>query len=61
MALRAAKELKEQHNVDAEVIDLRSIRPLDEAAILKSVKKTNRALLIDETSRSAGSAPRFRI
>jgi pyruvate dehydrogenase E1 component beta subunit len=54
MALRAAKELKEQHNVDAEVIDLRSIRPLDEAAILKSVKKTNRALLIDENKPFCG-------
>lgn len=47
-ALKAAEELKKEHNVDAEVLDLRSIRPLDEDAILKSVKKTHHALLVEE-------------
>ncbi len=54
MALKAAEELKDQHNIDAEVIDLRSIRPLDEAAILTSVKKTHRALLIEENKPYSG-------
>ena len=48
MALKAADLLKEKHNVNAEVIDLRSIRPLDEETILASVRKTNRVLLVEE-------------
>ena len=48
MALKSAIMLKEKHNINAEVIDLRSIRPLDEAAILASVRKTNRVLLVEE-------------
>ncbi len=53
-ALRAAEYLKKEHNVDAEVVDLRSIRPLDKETILKSVKKTNRALLIEENKPFCG-------
>jgi len=53
-ALKAAEKLKKDHNVDAEVVDLRSIRPLDKATILKSVKKTNRALLIEENKPFCG-------
>jgi pyruvate dehydrogenase E1 component beta subunit len=53
-ALKAAELLKKEHNVDAEVLDLRSIRPLDKAAILKSVKKTSRALLIEENKPFCG-------
>jgi pyruvate dehydrogenase E1 component beta subunit len=48
VALEAAKTLKEKHNIDVEVVDLRSIRPLDEETVLNSVKKTNYALLVDE-------------
>jgi pyruvate dehydrogenase E1 component beta subunit len=54
MALKAAEKLKKDHNIDAEVVDLRSIRPLDKATILKSVKKTNHALLIDENKPFCG-------
>ena len=39
-------------NIDAEVIDLRSLRPLDEATIMTSVAKTRRAVIIDEGWRS---------
>ena len=53
-ALKAADKLKEEHNVDAEVGDLRSIRPLDKETILKSVKKTNRALLVEENKPFCG-------
>jgi len=49
MALKAAELLKEKHNINAEVLDLRSIRPLDEEAILNSVKKTNRVLYVEES------------
>jgi len=48
LALQAARILQETHGVDAEVLDLRSIRPLDEEAILASVRKTNRALYVEE-------------
>jgi pyruvate dehydrogenase E1 component beta subunit len=48
MALKSAEMLKEKHNINAEVIDLRSIRPLDEETVLASVRKTNRVLLVEE-------------
>jgi len=47
-SLKAAEILSAEHNINAEVLDLRSIRPLDEEAILKSVRKTHRAVLVDE-------------
>ena len=46
--LAAAEMLAGDHGINAEVIDLRSIRPLDEEAILQSVRKTHRAVLVDE-------------
>ncbi|MDI1248902.1 MAG: alpha-ketoacid dehydrogenase subunit beta [Lacunisphaera sp.] len=49
LALKAADRLKELHNINAEVVDLRSIRPLDEETILNSVKKTSRALYVEES------------
>lgn len=48
VAMTAAQVLKEEHDIDAEVVDLRSIRPLDEDTIIESVKKTNRAVLVEE-------------
>lgn len=47
LAIKAADRLAEQ-DVQAEVLDLRSLRPLDEAAILASVKKTNRGVVVEE-------------
>ena len=47
--LEAAETLRNDHKISAEVVDLRSIRPLDQEAILKSVVKTNRAVLVDES------------
>src|SRR5437868_8315917 len=47
VAQKAADQLAEQ-DISAEVLDLRSLRPLDEAAILESVKKTNRAVVVEE-------------
>ncbi len=48
MVLQAADELAKS-GVDAEVIDLRSLRPLNEDAIYESVRKTNRAVVVDES------------
>jgi pyruvate dehydrogenase E1 component beta subunit len=53
-ALKAAELLEAEHDIDAEVIDLRSIRPLDEDAILSSVRKTHRVVLVDETKPFCG-------
>ena len=47
VALGAATEL-EKEGISAEVIDLRTIRPLDWRTILESVKKTNRLVIVDE-------------
>jgi pyruvate dehydrogenase E1 component beta subunit len=47
-AQRAAKVLAEEHGVDAEVIDPRTLRPLDLDTILASVRKTNRAVIVEE-------------
>jgi pyruvate dehydrogenase E1 component beta subunit len=48
MALKAAQVLAEQHDIDAEVLDLRTLRPLDEQAIINSIRKTNRCVVLDE-------------
>jgi len=47
VALGAATEL-EKENINAEVIDLRTIRPMDWQTILESVKKTNRLVIVEE-------------
>jgi pyruvate dehydrogenase E1 component beta subunit len=52
-ALQAAEELAEQ-GISAEVIDLRSIRPLDMATVIESVKKTNRLVTCEEGWRFMG-------
>jgi pyruvate dehydrogenase E1 component beta subunit len=52
-SLQAAGELAAK-GIAAEVIDLRSLKPLDEAAILKSVRKTGRLIVVHEASRSCG-------
>jgi len=47
-AQRAADVLAEQHDVSAEVIDPRTLRPLDLDTILASVRKTNRCVIVEE-------------
>jgi len=54
LSLKAAEILSEKHNIDVEVVDLRSIRPLDEETILNSVRKTNRAVLVEENKPFCG-------
>ena len=52
-ALRAAETLAER-GVDIEVIDLRTLRPLDTATIVESVAKTKRILVVEEGPRTGG-------
>lgn len=47
-AMKAADELADHHGIQAEVIDPRTLRPLDLDTILESVKKTNRAVILEE-------------
>ncbi len=52
--LEAAERLAAEHNISAEVVDLRSIRPLDEETILDSVRKTGRAIYVEENKPFCG-------
>ncbi len=54
VALDVARRLKEENNLSIEVVDLRSLRPLDHETIISSVKKTNRAIVFEEDWRSFG-------
>ena len=47
-AERAAEQLASEHEVEAEVIDPRTLRPLDLDTILQSVRKTNRCVIVEE-------------
>jgi pyruvate dehydrogenase E1 component beta subunit len=53
--LRAAEQLARQ-GIEAEVIDLRSLRPLDTASVLASVARTHRAVIVEEAWRTGGLA-----
>lgn len=53
--LDAARQLAKD-GIDAEVVDLRVLRPLDEPSILRSVTRTRRAVVVDEGWRSGGIA-----
>jgi acetoin:2,6-dichlorophenolindophenol oxidoreductase subunit beta len=50
----AAAELLASSGIDAEVIDLRTIRPLDRATVLSSLAKTNRLAVVEEGPRTGG-------
>lgn len=52
--LEAASLLKEKDGVEAEVIDLLTISPLDEATLVESVKKTGKTVIVHEAPRSFG-------
>ncbi|GJM81766.1 MAG: alpha-ketoacid dehydrogenase subunit beta [Paenibacillus sp.] len=55
-AVKAAEELEKTKGIKAEVIDLRTLVPLDIDTIVASVKKTNRAIIVQEAQKSAGIA-----
>lgn len=54
-SVKAAEEL-EKSGIKAEVIDLRTLVPLDIDTIINSIKKTNRAIVVQEAQKSAGMA-----
>ena len=56
LCMRAANTLEEEDGVNAEVIDLRSIRPFDEDTLVQSVEKTHRAVTVQEQWRWFGVA-----
>ena len=54
-SLEAAEELAKE-GIEAEVVDLRTLLPLDKETILQSVKKTNKLLIVHEDTRTGGIA-----
>ena len=52
----AAAQLLSQEGIDAEVVDLRTLRPLDIDTVAESVKKTHRAVVVEETNKFGGFA-----
>jgi 2-oxoisovalerate dehydrogenase E1 component beta subunit len=55
-ALEAAEQLEREDGLSVEVLDLRSLLPLDDEAIVATVKKTNRVLLVHEDTATGGIA-----
>jgi 2-oxoisovalerate dehydrogenase E1 component beta subunit len=55
-ALDAAEQLEREDGLSAEVIDLRTLSPLDDEAIEATTKKTNRVLIVHEDTRTGGIA-----
>jgi 2-oxoisovalerate dehydrogenase E1 component beta subunit len=55
-ALEAAEQLEKEDGLSVEVLDLRSLAPLDDDAIVATVKKTNRVLVLHEDTRTGGIA-----
>jgi len=55
-ALEAAEQLEREDGLSVEVLDLRSLAPLDDDAIDASVKKTNRVMIVHEDTRTGGLA-----
>jgi 2-oxoisovalerate dehydrogenase E1 component beta subunit len=55
-SLEAAEELEREDGVSVEIVDLRTLLPLDEEAIVASVRKTGRLLVVHEDTRTGGIA-----
>ena len=55
-ALEAAERLEKEDGLSVEVLDLRSLLPMDDEAIMASVRKTNRVLIAHEDTRTGGVA-----
>jgi pyruvate dehydrogenase E1 component beta subunit len=54
VSLKAADQLSKEAGIEAEIVDLRTLRPLDMEPILESFKKTNRAVIVEEGWKSYG-------
>jgi 2-oxoisovalerate dehydrogenase E1 component beta subunit len=55
-ALEAAEQLEREDGLRVEVLDLRTLLPMDDAAILETVRKTNRVMIVHEDTRTGGVA-----
>jgi pyruvate/2-oxoglutarate/acetoin dehydrogenase E1 component len=55
-AVEAAEQLEKEDGLSVEVVDLRSLAPLDDNAIVDTVRKTNRVLVVHEDTRTGGIA-----
>jgi 2-oxoisovalerate dehydrogenase E1 component beta subunit len=55
-ALEAAEKLEKEDGLSAEVVDLRTLAPLDDDAIQATVRKTNRVMIVHEDTRTGGIA-----
>jgi pyruvate dehydrogenase E1 component beta subunit len=55
LSLEAAEELQQKQGISAEVIDPRTLEPFDLATVMNSVKKTGRAVVVDEDQLSCGA------
>lgn len=55
-ALEAAEQLEKEDGLSVEVLDLRSLLPMDDEAIVATVKKTNRVMIVHEDTRTGGVA-----
>lgn len=55
-ALEAAEQLAKEDGLSVEIIDLRTLSPLDDDAIFATVKKTNRVMIVHEDTRTGGLA-----
>lgn len=54
VSMKAAEQLSKDAGIEAEIVDLRSLRPLDMGPVLESFKKTNRAVIVEEGWQSYG-------
>lgn len=55
-SLKAAEMAEKERDIQVEVIDLRTISPIDIETIIKSVEKTNRVIVVQEAQKTAGAA-----
>jgi 2-oxoisovalerate dehydrogenase E1 component beta subunit len=55
-AIEAAEQLEREDGLSVEVLDLRTLLPMDDGAILATVRKTNRVLIVHEDTRTGGIA-----
>jgi pyruvate dehydrogenase E1 component beta subunit len=55
-SLKAAEEIEKSRGTKVEVIDLRTIMPMDIETVVESIKKTNRAIVVQEAQKTAGAA-----
>jgi pyruvate dehydrogenase E1 component subunit beta len=54
ISMKAADQLSKDAGIEAEIVDLRTLRPLDMEPVLESFKKTNRAVIVEEGWKSYG-------